>query len=59
MVPGPLRRRHPPVEPPGTPEEGYHLTEDMTDKAIAWVRSQKALMGDRPFLAYFAPKPGQ
>jgi arylsulfatase len=35
------------------------LTEDMTDKAIAWVRSQKALMGDRPFLAYFAPKPGQ
>jgi arylsulfatase len=48
-----------PVEPPGTPEEGYHLTEDMTDKAIAWVRSQKALMGDRPFLAYFAPKPGQ
>jgi arylsulfatase len=31
------------VEPWGTPEEGYHLTEDLTDKAIAWIRQQKAL----------------
>jgi arylsulfatase A-like enzyme len=44
-----------PVDPPKTPEEGYHLTEDMTDKAITWIRSQKSLMGDRPFFAYFAP----
>jgi hypothetical protein len=28
---------------------------DMTDKAIAWVRQQKALMPDKPFFAYFAP----
>src|SRR3954464_5123704 len=44
-----------PVEPGKTPEEGYHFTEDMTDKAIKWVRQQKALMGDKPFFAYFAP----
>jgi len=44
-----------PVEPPTTPEEGYHLTEDLADKAIAWVRQQKALMGDKPFFLYFAP----
>ncbi|MEN3284829.1 MAG: hypothetical protein V7607_5969 [Solirubrobacteraceae bacterium] len=44
-----------PVEPDRTPEEGYHFTEDMTDKAIGWIRQQKALMGDRPFFAYFAP----
>ena len=44
-----------PVEPPRTPEEGYHFTEDMTDKAIAWVRQQKALMADKPFFIYFAP----
>ncbi|MGH6692798.1 MAG: arylsulfatase, partial [Gammaproteobacteria bacterium] len=44
-----------PVEPPRTPEEGYHFTEDMTDKAINWIRSQKSLMGDKPFFAYFAP----
>ena len=44
-----------PVEPDRTPEEGYHFTEDMTDKAITWIRSQKSLMGDKPFFAYFAP----
>ena len=44
-----------PLEPPKTPEEGYHFTEDMTDKAIAWVRQQKSLMPDRPFFTYFAP----
>ena len=38
-----------------TPEEGYHLVEDMTDKAIAWVGQQKALMPDKPFFVYFAP----
>ena len=44
-----------PVEPDRTPEEGYHFTEDMTDKAIAWIRQQKALMPDKPFFTYFAP----
>ena len=44
-----------PVEPPKSPEEGYHLTEDLADKAIAWVNQQKALMPDKPFLMYFAP----
>ena len=44
-----------PVEPDKTPEQGYHFTEDMTDKAIKWIRQQKALMGDKPFFAYFAP----
>jgi arylsulfatase A-like enzyme len=44
-----------PVEPERTPEEGYHLTEDMTDRAIDWVRQQKTLMPDKPFFAYFAP----
>jgi arylsulfatase len=44
-----------PVEPGKTPEQGYHFTEDMTDKAIMWIRQQKALMGDKPFFVYFAP----
>ncbi|PRB18450.1 arylsulfatase [Microbacterium sp. MYb62] len=44
-----------PVEPDRTPEEGYHLTEDITDRAIDWVRQQKALMPTKPFFAYFAP----
>ncbi len=44
-----------PVEPEKTPEEGYHFMADMTDKAITWIRQQKALMPDKPFFAYFAP----
>jgi arylsulfatase A-like enzyme len=44
-----------PIEPDRSPEEGYHFTEDMTDRAIDWVRQQKALMPDKPFFAYFAP----
>jgi arylsulfatase len=44
-----------PVEQDRTPEEGYHFTEDMTDRAIEWIRQQKALMGDKPFFIYYAP----
>jgi arylsulfatase A-like enzyme len=44
-----------PVELKRTPEEGYHLMEDMTDKAINWIGQQKALIPDKPFFVYFAP----
>ena len=44
-----------PVEPDRTPEEGYHLTEDMTDHTIDWIRGQKALMPEKPFFVYYAP----
>jgi len=44
-----------PVEPEKTPEQGYHFTDDMTNKAIKWVSQQKALMPDKPFFVYFAP----
>src|SRR5262245_50151177 len=44
-----------PVEPKKTPEQGYHLVEDMTDKAIRWISQQKALAPDKPFFLYFAP----
>ena len=44
-----------PIEVKKTPEEGYHLMEDMTDKAINWIGQQKALIPDKPFFVYFAP----
>ncbi|MFN8623584.1 MAG: arylsulfatase [Chloroflexota bacterium] len=44
-----------PVEPERTPEEGYHLTEDLADRASDWLRQQHALMPDKPFFLYFAP----
>ncbi|HWE97058.1 MAG TPA: arylsulfatase [Tepidisphaeraceae bacterium] len=44
-----------PVEPKKTPEQGYHLMEDMTDKAMNWIGQAKALASDKPFFVYFAP----
>lgn len=44
-----------PIEVEKTPEDGYHLMADMTDKAIAWVGQQQALIPDKPFFMYFAP----
>ncbi len=43
------------VEAWGTPEEGYHLTEDLADKANAWLNQQTSLLPDKPFFLYFAP----
>jgi arylsulfatase A-like enzyme len=40
------------VEVPHTP--GYHFTTDMTNQAIAWIRSQQSLTPDKPFFTYFA-----
>src|ERR1700716_2701304 len=44
-----------PVENKKGPEDGYHLVDDMTDKAIKWIGQQKALTPDRRFFIYFAP----
>jgi arylsulfatase A-like enzyme len=43
------------VEPEKTPEEGYHLTEDLVDKAIAFVADTKQVAPDKPFFLYLAP----
>ena len=44
-----------PVEPDKTPEEGYHLTEDLADHAVDWIKTQRALTPEKPFFMYFAP----
>jgi arylsulfatase len=36
-------------------EPSYHFLTDMTDQAVKWVRSVKALTPDKPFFIYFAP----
>jgi arylsulfatase len=44
------------LTPIGTPHyPGYNFMTDMTDKAIAWMKFQKALTPDKPFFMYFAP----
>ena len=45
-----------PVDPPKTPEEGYHFDEDVADHVIDGVRQQKALMPEKPFFVYYAPE---
>lgn len=45
-----------PVSPPHVENhEDYHLTEDMADKAIAWMRRHRAMNPDRPFLMWWTP----
>ncbi|WP_043612831.1 arylsulfatase [Ensifer sp. ZNC0028] len=40
---------------PSHGKEGYHFTEDMTDKAVSWMKQVHALTPDRPFFMYWAP----
>jgi arylsulfatase A-like enzyme len=44
-----------PVEPPAQPEDGYHLSADLADRAIEFVRDAKAVAPDKPFYMYFCP----
>ena len=43
-----------PVEPTRLPEDGYHLTEDLVDRATQWVSTQQAVTPDKPFFCYLA-----
>jgi arylsulfatase A-like enzyme len=44
-----------PVDQPRLPEEGYHLTADLTDKAIEFIKDAKAIAPTKPFFLYYAP----
>jgi arylsulfatase A-like enzyme len=41
------------VEPPKTPEEGYHVTEDLVDKGISFIADAKQVAPNKPFFMYF------
>jgi arylsulfatase len=43
------------VEAGKTPEEGYHLTEDLTDQAISFIADAKQVAPSKPFFMYFCP----
>ncbi len=44
-----------PVNPHEIERKGYHLTEDIAEDAIQWLREQRAYAPDKPFLMYWAP----
>ncbi len=43
------------VDQPRSPEDGYHFSEDITDKALEFIKDAKAVAPDKPFLLYYAP----
>ncbi len=42
------------IEPPGRPEDGYHVSEDLIDRAIGFVHDTKSVRPDKPFFLYVA-----
>lgn len=42
------------VDPPKTPEEGYHISEDLVDQAIGFINSQQAAEPDNPYFLYLS-----
>jgi arylsulfatase len=49
-----LYRNASPVSAPRTPEQGYHLTEDIADQTIGWINSVNATNPKKPWFAYFS-----
>ena len=47
-----------PIDAPGTPEEGYHLSKDLADRAIEFIRDARAVDPDKPFFMYLASQAG-
>jgi arylsulfatase len=43
------------IEQPYGPEEGYHLSKDLADQAIAMIRDQKASNPSKPWFMWFCP----
>ncbi|MFC3274397.1 arylsulfatase [Agromyces mediolanus] len=43
------------IEPPYTPEEGYHLSKDLADQAIRMIRDQKSSNPSKPWFTWFCP----
>lgn len=54
MVSGSVYDNHP-VDQPSSPEDGYHLTDDITDKALEFIKDAKVIAPEKPFFLYYAP----
>lgn len=47
-----------PVQPPATPEDGYHLSADLADKAIEFIRDSQVIAPEKPWFTYLCPGAG-
>ena len=46
------------IDAPGMPEDGYHLSKDLSDRAIEFIRDAKAIDPGKPFFMYLASQAG-
>jgi arylsulfatase len=46
------------VSAPAGPEDGYHLSKDLADKAIEFIGDAHMISPDKPFFMYFCPGAG-
>ena len=42
------------IDPPGTADDGYHLSADIVDRSIGFIRDTTSLVPERPFFLYLA-----
>jgi arylsulfatase A-like enzyme len=42
------------VDPPAGPEDRYHVSEDVVDRACGWISDLRSVRPDRPFFLYLA-----
>lgn len=42
------------VDPPKTPEQGYHFANDMTNETLSWINMVNAVNADRPWFVYYS-----
>jgi arylsulfatase A-like enzyme len=42
------------IDPPGSPADGYHVSEDIVDRSIGFIRDARSLVPERPFFLYLA-----
>lgn len=51
----PFKRVIHPTEQQSLPDEGYHLTTDLTDRTLSFIKDAKAIAPDKPSFLYFCP----
>jgi arylsulfatase len=44
-----------PTDPPSAPEDGYHLSKDLVDQSIRFIRDARAVAPEKPWFMYFCP----
>ncbi len=47
-----------PTVPPAAPEDGYHLSKDLADKTIEFIKDSKVIAPDKPWFSYLCPGAG-